>query len=103
VAQFFTDKELPLDKLPYQINRLLPNDVRVHHATRTAPDFNVSFSAAGKTCGGVVGVVGAGGVGVGAAGAWAPGACCKDVPAGQGRCARARCAAAAAAAAGTTT
>jgi tRNA U38,U39,U40 pseudouridine synthase TruA len=49
VAQFFTDKELQLDRLPYQINRLLPHDIRVQEAYRTAPDFNVSFSSCGKT------------------------------------------------------
>jgi tRNA U38,U39,U40 pseudouridine synthase TruA len=51
VAQFFTDKELDLATLPHQINQLLPQDVCVHQAARTAADFNASFSACGKTCG----------------------------------------------------
>lgn len=50
VVQFYTNQEeLRANKLPYRLNAVLPIDVRVAYATRTAPDFNVTVSAIAKT------------------------------------------------------
>lgn len=48
VVQFFVNTLLDASKLAYKLNRLLPADVRVTAAMRTAPDFDVTCTAVGK-------------------------------------------------------
>ncbi|KAG2443369.1 hypothetical protein HXX76_001730 [Chlamydomonas incerta] len=49
VVQFNCDRELPVDKLAYKLNAVLPPDIRVLAVRRTAPDFSVTCSPIGKT------------------------------------------------------
>ncbi|PNW74257.1 hypothetical protein CHLRE_13g591501v5 [Chlamydomonas reinhardtii] len=49
VVQFNCDRELPVDKLAYKLNAVLPPDIRVMGVRRTAPDFSVTCSPIGKT------------------------------------------------------
>lgn len=48
VVQFYTNTEPDTDKLAHRLNSLLSDDVRVHAAWRTAPDFSVTCTALTK-------------------------------------------------------
>lgn len=49
VVQFFCHQPVDPVSLPHRLNSVLPHDIRVSSATATAPDFNVTASASGKT------------------------------------------------------
>lgn len=48
VVQFYADQHLESDRLIKRLNSLLPHDIRVLAAARTAPDFSATRSATGK-------------------------------------------------------
>ncbi|MEW5307333.1 MAG: hypothetical protein WDW38_001285 [Sanguina aurantia] len=49
VVQFYTNTEPDTSTLAHRLNSLLSDDVRVHAAWRTAPDFSVTCTALTKT------------------------------------------------------
>ena len=49
VAHFDAETSIPSDKLPFALNTLLPDDVRVRDCEETSADFHARFSAKRKT------------------------------------------------------
>lgn len=49
VANFKTDCIIPVDRIPFALNSLLPHDIVVKKAEEADMDFHSTFSAAGKT------------------------------------------------------
>lgn len=49
VAHFDTDSKIPADKIPFAVNTLLPNDIRVVGCKVVANDFHARFNAIQKT------------------------------------------------------
>lgn len=48
-ANFYTDCNIPVEKLPVAVNNLLPRDIRVRAAQLMDPDFHARYSAHSKT------------------------------------------------------
>ena len=48
VINFTSDLTVPLDKLPFALNNLLPPDIRVCAVEQAAPEFHARYSARGK-------------------------------------------------------
>lgn len=48
-AHFDIDTRIPVDKIPFAVNALLPSDISVKHARIVADDFNARFDAVAKT------------------------------------------------------
>jgi len=49
VANFYTDCNIPIEKIPIAINNLLPRDIRVRTAQLMDQDFHARYSAHSKT------------------------------------------------------
>lgn len=49
IANFHTDINIPLEKLPIALNGILPETIRVYKAEEVASDFHAQFSALSKT------------------------------------------------------
>lgn len=48
IANFFTDREIPLAKLKYSLNSLLPRDISIHEMEETADGFHPTLDCKGK-------------------------------------------------------
>lgn len=48
-AHFDTQTVIPVDKLPYAVNKMLPNDIAIKHAKAVREDFHARFDAISKT------------------------------------------------------
>jgi len=48
VANFITDSNVPVEKIPFILNHLLPDDILIKKAEEVGRDFHARFSAIGK-------------------------------------------------------
>lgn len=49
IAVFDAETAIPAEKLPYVLNHLLPEDIRIQHCEETAPDFHPRHCSSRKT------------------------------------------------------
>jgi len=49
IANFHTEKPIPVDRIPIALNSLLPNDIRILNAAEVPENFNSRFDCTSKT------------------------------------------------------